>query len=302
MPRTRAACTPRRRCSSTRRDSALVEVGPAAVDAVGRADHPRDERHRGSRDEPPRLDRDPQVPRAPPRGPRGCRARAPRATAPARRTRRGVRRRGRASRTGSPWRSSSVADECERAGGSRAATARPTTVWLPTSNVNPATRRPTCRQWATSAAASSGRTPKLGERSPFAGNASRTSTATSGRPRNFATSEVLSTTNVRMPRRYAPVMSAIGVTGWLCRHRAIETPARSRRSISQREATAKLAPNASIALIGGGVGERAGREVDGDVGKLVAQGQQLRGHAVGVEHEQGAAVPRTRPSRSMRSA
>ena len=40
----------------------------------------------------------------------------------------------------------------------------------------------------------------------------------------------------------------------------------------------------------GEVGERAGREVDGDVGKLTAQGEQLRGHAIGVEHQQGAAV------------
>ena len=40
----------------------------------------------------------------------------------------------------------------------------------------------------------------------------------------------------------------------------------------------------------GEVGECAGREVDGDVRKLVAQGEQLRGHAVGVEHEQRAAM------------
>ena len=98
----------------------------------------------------------------PRRAPRGCRGRVRRATAPAGRRRPGVRRRGRASRTGSRG--------APRVGGSSASVRRiarchgaADAVWLPTSKVNPATRSPTCRQWATSAAASSGATPKLGE-------------------------------------------------------------------------------------------------------------------------------------------
>ena len=165
------------------------------------------------------------------------------------------------------------------------------TVWLPTSKVKPATRRPTCRQWATSAAASSGRTPKLGESVALRGERQPDEHGDLGQAaelrdlRGAVDDEGADAAEVRSrdvgDRRHGVVVQAA---------RDRDAGALEEVDLAARgdgEARAERVDRADR----GGVGERPGREVDGDVGKLVAQGEQLRGHPVGVEHEQRAAVP-----------
>ena len=99
---------------------------------------------------------------------------------------RAARRRGRACRSGCRARARAGASG-RACGGWRVPTVRPTIVWLPTWNVNPATRSPSRRQCATRASGIVGQrrrtsTTRSDSASGF-GNDSRTSTATSAAAR-----------------------------------------------------------------------------------------------------------------------
>ena len=140
---------------------------------------------------------------------------------------------------------------------------------------------------------------------PGFGNDRRTSTEKSDdRPRNFATSWVVGKDDEGAD---APQVGAGDVGDGLDGLRVQAAADRDALSLEQvaispRDATAKLAPKASTARITAGWGERRGREVDLRLGQLVAQRQQLGGHAVDVEHEERAACSRTRSVRRMRAA
>ncbi len=75
-----------------------------------------------------------------------------------------------------------------------------------------------------------------------------------GRPLNFCASQGLSTTNVRMPARYAWSMSAGFLIGWVWMHRSGLMPSDLTRSTSADVATSKPLPSAANVVSTAGCG------------------------------------------------